>query len=313
VQTLAVSAGNAALDDTQRKYIATELQSNFDELLGLANTRDAAGNFLFAGFRATAQPFNATPTGATYSGDQGQRMLQIGPSRQISLNDSGINIFERVRTGNGTFVTAAGAGNKGGGIADLGSVTDPAALTNHDYRIDFHVSGGATTYDVIDTTAAAAVSSGNAYTDGASIAFQGLQFQVKGAPADGDSFTVAPSGNASIFSTMRDLINVLNQPATDTAGRANLSNGLIRAGAGLNSMLDNVSTVRASLGTRLKELDSLDSAGSDRDLQYSQALSDLQDVDYAKASSDLSQQQMTLQAAQKSFVAVSGLSLFSFI
>ena len=44
--------------------------------------------------------------------------------------------------------------------------------------------------------------------------------------------------------------------------------------------LDNVLNVRTAIGTKLNELDALDVAGTDRDLQYSQSLSDLQDLDY---------------------------------
>jgi flagellar hook-associated protein 3 FlgL len=74
-----------------------------------------------------------------------------------------------------------------------------------------------------------------------------------------------------------------------------------------------VLSVRASVGSRLQELDTLDDAGSARDLQYAEQLSDIQDVDYVKAVTDLTQKQMQLQAAQQSFVKVSGLSLFNFL
>jgi len=67
------------------------------------------------------------------------------------------------------------------------------------------------------------------------------------------------------------------------------------------------------VGSRLKELDTLDSAGDDLDLQYASTLSGLQDLDVVKAISQFSQQQTTLQAAQKSFTAMSGLSLFNYI
>jgi flagellar hook-associated protein 3 FlgL len=39
----------------------------------------------------------------------------------------------------------------------------------------------------------------------------------------------------------------------------------------------------------------------------------LQDLDYAKALSDMSQRKTILEAAQKSFVATTSLSLFDFI
>ncbi|WP_353850599.1 hypothetical protein [Janthinobacterium sp.] len=71
--------------------------------------------------------------------------------------------------------------------------------------------------------------------------------------------------------------------------------------------------MRAEVGSRLKELDTLDSAGDDLDLQYASTLSGLQDLDMVKAISLFSQQQITLQAAQKSFTSMSGLSLFNYI
>jgi flagellar hook-associated protein 3 FlgL len=63
----------------------------------------------------------------------------------------------------------------------------------------------------------------------------------------------------------------------------------------------------------MNEADSLKASGDSLALQFQQTLSQLQDLDYNKAMSDLSQQQLSLQAAQKSFVQVSGLSLFSYM
>ncbi len=314
VQTLAVTAGNGALDDTQRHYLAVDLQSRYDQMLGLANSRGGTGNYMFAGFDITAEPFCATPQGAVYRGDQGQRSLQVGAGRQINVSNAGNEVFEGTRGGNGDFVTAAAATNQGSGIVGTGSVTNRAALTSHQYQIDFHNTAGVMTYDVVDNTAGLpALSSGNAFKDGDTINFDGMQFDVRGAPADGDKFTVAPSKNVSIFTTLRDLIGVLGQSTKSVPGQARLANGLVQAGAGLGGMLDNVLTLRASLGGRLKELDSLDSSGSERDVQLAQSLSTLQDVDMVKAISDLSQQQTTLEAAQKSFMTVSSLSLFKLI
>ena len=63
----------------------------------------------------------------------------------------------------------------------------------------------------------------------------------------------------------------------------------------------------------MRELDALASGNEDRITQYQQRLSQLQDLDYNKALSDFAQQQLSLQAAEKSFVQVSGLSLFNFL
>lgn len=120
--------------------------------------------------------------------------------------------------------------------------------------------------------------------------------------------TVFQGGGQDLFQTLNALIVQL-----DTPGTFGLSATLATANADLSLALDNLSSVRASIGTRLQELDSLDSAGEDRGLQYSQILSSLQDLDYTRALTQLSQQQFTLEAAQRSFASISKLSLFNFL
>lgn len=313
VKTAVISAGNGTLDDTQRKYIATDLSTRFDELLSLANTKDGVGNYMFAGFQTGSQPYLATSTGASYAGDQGQRTLQVGPARQMALNDPGDSVFDSIQTGNGTFQTAAAGTNTGTGVISAGSVANASALTTDNYTLTFTVSGGATTYDVVDTTTSTTVSSGNSYTSGQAITFAGMQFDITGAPANGDTFTVTPSSKQSIFTTLKNLISVLNTPGTGGTANANLTSGLNTANTNVDHALDNILQVRASIGSRLKELDSLDSSGDDRNLQYSQTLSSLQDLDYTKAITDLTKQQQILTASQQSFVKITGLSLFNYL
>ncbi|MDP9107459.1 MAG: flagellar hook-associated protein FlgL [Pseudomonadota bacterium] len=317
VKTLSVAAGNAALDDTQRKYLATQLQGNLDDMIGIANTRDSSGNYIFSGFQSTVQPFVQTAAGVAYAGDQGQRQLQVSTSRQLSINDTGDAIFQNIKTGNGKFTTAAVAGNTGSGLANAGSVTNAAALTNHNYSIDFSVAGANTTFNVYDLTVdpgkTSPLAASGAFVPGQAIAFDGLQFDITGSPANNDKFTLQPSTNQSVFKTVSDLIANLNAPTSSPSARASLNAGLNAANLNLSSALDTALTVRASGGARLQELDTLDSEGSDRSLQYATRLSSLQDLDYAKAITELTQQQVTLQAAQQSFVKIANLSLFDYL
>ena len=63
----------------------------------------------------------------------------------------------------------------------------------------------------------------------------------------------------------------------------------------------------------MKELDTLDTAGDDLNIQYETTLSKLQDLDLVAAITQFTQQQTALEAAQKSFKSLSGLSLFNYI
>lgn len=317
MQTLVVQAGNGVLSAADRDSLATELEGRFADLLGLANTGDGSGGYLFSGFKTNTQPFTQTAGGAQYYGDQGQRQLQVSSSRKMPISESGSAIFENNLTGNGTFETAAAGTNTGSGVISSGAVADPTKLTGHDYAIAFAVSGtpAATTYTITDTTTGSPVPGASAqpYQPGQQIAFDGMALDIKGAPADGDGFTVKPSQKQSVFATVTKLIAALRTPADDAKGRALLANNLSAAGNNLKGALDNILTVQASVGAREKELDYLDTSGEDLNIQYSTTLSTLQDLDTAKAISQFSRQQLTLQAAQQSFKAMSGLSLFNYI
>ncbi len=211
IKVTVIAAGNAALSDTERGFMATELSGRLEEMLGLANTRDAVGNYLFSGFQTTTPAFSKDAiTGVvTYDGDQGQRLLQVDATRQMSVTAPGSTVFQ--------------------------------------------------------------------------------------------------GGGQDVFQTLNDLVVLLQTPGAPSSAVLGTHND------NLDQALDSVLTVRASVGSRLQELDALDYAGEDRNLQYSQILSELQDLDYTKALTQFSQQQTTLEAAQKSFVKASGLSLFNYI
>jgi flagellar hook-associated protein 3 FlgL len=320
IQELAVTAGNGTMLPQDRAVLATELEGRLNDLLGVANSTDGAGGYLFSGYMATTQPFTQTPGGAAYQGDQGQRQLQVGASRKMPLSASGAAIFENNPTGNGTFQTQANPNNTGAAIISSGAVTDRAlANAGRDYKLTFAVTGtpAVTTYSVVDTTTGTDVAvpgqTGIAYEAGKTISFGGLSFDIKGAPANGDSFTAKPSEKQSVFTTVTDLIAALRAPADGSTGKAALTNKLNTAMDNLKSAHDNVLTVQASVGAHMKELDYLDSAGDDLDIQYAATLGDLQDLDMVKAISDFSMQQTTLQAAQMSFKTMSGLSLFNYL
>jgi flagellar hook-associated protein 3 FlgL len=210
VKTTIVEAGNGTFNDSERGYLATELKNRLDQLLGYANSKDAAGNYLFSGFQGNTPAFVQTATGAAYQGDLGQQKLQVDANRQMTISNPGSTVFQ--------------------------------------------------------------------------------------------------SGGQDVFATLTDLVNLLNTPGT-----TGLAAGLATASSKMTSALDNVLTVRASVGSNLNELDALDNVGSDRDLQYSKILSELQDLDYTKAITQLSMQQLALEASQKAFVKSSDLSLFNFI
>lgn len=306
------AAANGMLNPAARKSLAADIQGRLQELLGLANSTDGTGNFIFAGAQGKVQPFVDTPAGVVYQGDDVQRKVQAAPGRQIPITDSGADIFMRIRGGNGTFTTSPALTNTGDSTVTQGIVTDTALYDGHTYQIAFTA---ANTYDINDVTTGLPVTTGNAYVSGQAISFKGMQFEIKGTPAINDKFDVAPSQNQSVFETLTKLVATLNIniPTGSPMNVATYRQGLSDAFNSLDQSLNSVLGVRATMGARLRELDALNVTGDNLGLEYKATLSKIQDTDYNKAISDLTQQQMVLTAAQKSFSQVSKMSLFDYL
>lgn len=346
VKVLAVNAGNAALRNEDRDSLAAELQGRYEELLGIANRKDGSGQYLFSGYRGGSQPFSETAPGVVaYNGDEGQRLIQIGATRRIAVSDSGSAVFQAIDEGNGTFTTAAGGSNSGAGIISAGVVTDPlawnAAGNPKDFSIRFHVDPSvtplATTYDIVDTVNNVSLLTGAApaagphlrtYIAGAAIRLEtvappdtngtpfdfGAEVAITGVPATGDTFAVQAASTRDLFATLDDLIAVLRTGQSGVpASAAAYQNGLNTVMTNLDNALDNVLTVRAATGMRLRELDTAENSAADIGLNHETNLSRLQDLDYAQAISKLTQEQIYLEAAQKSFLKITSLRLFDFI
>lgn len=345
-----VQAGNTSLSNSNRLAIATELEARMSELVGLANTQDGAGQYLFSGYQGGTRPFSVDPTSGqvVYAGDSGERLLQVEASRQMPINIAGDDLFMNARNGNGSFETRTGGNlavngapppafnntgiNQGKATIDAGSVSDPAKWANPlnpgNFMIRFSVTVAAgvttTTYRLYDNTTPSApvdlLDADQPYVSGQSVALQkttapaadyGASVTLSGAPADGDSFTIAPSSSQSLFKTLQNVINTLKTPVGASYTSTQLTNDLNVELTNLDQNLDNVSRVQAKIGSRMHELDSLGDTAEDIKLQYKTTISDLIDLDYPEAISELSKQQIILEAAQKSFMRITGLGLFN--
>ena len=309
LRDLALQANNATVSAQDRSAIAAQATQIQGTLLSLANTQDGSGNYIFAGFATQTQPFALTATGASYAGDQGQRQIQIAAGQTVGVGDNGDLVFNQIKTGNGTFTTTAAAGNTGSGILGASTVTDPTAYSGGTYSIEFTAP---TTYQVVNTATNAVVTTGT-YTPGQAIAFSGVQVTLSGQPAAGDAFTVAPSTNQSVFTTVQNLITALQQNTPTAASQAQLNNSISGAINNIDQALGNMQNVQASVGARLNTITTQQSVASTQQVQLKQSISTLQSLDYASAITTLDQQNTTLSAAMQAFTLTQGLSLFKYL
>jgi len=318
LKTSAIQGGNAALSSQDRETIAQQIDQAFQQIIGTANTTDANGEYIFSGYSANVKPFVESSTGrVNYMGDQGQRNSQVSALTQIPVSQSGFSVFEKIPAGNGVFVTSTGATNTGGGAVEAGSITNPSQLTGHSYSVSFNVTTtngqSSTSYTVTDSTSNQAVLTNQSYLPGSAIQFDGLQFAIQGNPAQGDTFDVKPATNQSIFTTLDQMRQALRAPQMSASDKASFQTNFGQALAGLDQSLDHIVNTQASIGNYGQQAEASKNQADDLDVQYKKQLAQLQDLDYTKAISDFTQQQTYLEAAQKTFVQIQGLSLFNFI
>lgn len=325
-KTLLIQASSDTLSDVDRQSIASDLKGVYETMLGQANATDGNGRYLFGGYKDNAPPFVKDANGnVQYQGDSNSREQRVDASRLMAVADNGETIFKSVPSGAGYVAEAKredGSLNEGNvtlGGPQVRDVSDPNY--GEDFRITF-ISDNEFNVETFDGTDWNAVQTNVAYTgdqgDSAQqVSYAGVTLTLQGAPVTGDSILAAQAGSEQrepdLFKTMEEAIRVLENPAETDAQKADLRNTLNTSMRDLDNALDNVLTVRASAGARLNELDVVDAVSSNRMLNYEQTLSDLVDLDYAEAISEYSLRQVGLQAAQKAFVDIKGLSLFNYM
>ncbi|MFG6654510.1 flagellar hook-associated protein FlgL [Scandinavium sp. M-37] len=89
-----VYAGNGTLSDDDRSSLATDLQGIRDQLMNLANSQDGNGRYMFAGYKTSTAPFDAS-TG-TYAGGASNVEQQVDSSRTMVIGHTGDKIFDTI-------------------------------------------------------------------------------------------------------------------------------------------------------------------------------------------------------------------------
>jgi flagellar hook-associated protein 3 FlgL len=313
IRDLVVQANSGTNNASDLKDIATQISQLESQLQGIANSQNAQGQYLFSGFSSATQPFVRSTTGAiTYLGDSGSTKVAINGGTSVQTGDPGSSVYMNIPGGNGTFTTAASATNAGTGVVDAGTVQNAAAFTPvGQYTITFTST---TSYNVTDPQGNPVVTNG-VYnpTQGSQISFNGIEVGISGAPASGDTFTVTPATRTSVFDTLDNLANALNNAGSSSAAKAQLATQLGGALQNIDQSINQLSNVSASVGSRIDLISSVANTVNTNSTTVSGQISNISDLDYAKASARYSQEIVALQAAEQSYAAVDGLSLFHFL
>jgi flagellar hook-associated protein 3 FlgL len=321
IRELSLQAANGVQTAQDRGYIATEIEARFDEIVSLVNTRGPTGEYLFSGFQGDVQPFVVDGEHVTFQGDEGQRRVQVDNGQFVAINDSGRALFMDVQAAAPVFNVHAHPDNDPLGDASIstGPITDRDALAAFfpdDLVVEFRPlaedPSGRPNFTVRRRSDNRVVEGlqNVPYTPSADIQAQGMSFKVSGQPQPGDRFFVETSNKQDLLTTVRNIATGLieKDPVVDPEGFEFLLGDTL---TGLDNAMDSILEVQAQIGARFNSIDSTRSLHADLDLNAHEVLSEIRDLDFAEAVSRLSFQSFLLEAAQQSFVRVSGLSLFN--
>ncbi len=322
LREIQVLGGNDALSQDDRKALAEEANNLLKQVQDLANGTDNNGSYLFSGSRTDIAPFTIDGSGNyIYNGDDTIRYQSITQNLRVALNDSGADVFMRIKDGNGRFsISQTGADNTGTAVMTSGSVVDESAYIEDDYTLSFATNtagetvvmvSGAVSGNVIPPTGLP--DDAPVYVEGQSVAFNGIQVEITGTPDAGDDFSIKPSKNQSLFSTIKRMVNNLQKTVTGPEDKAVIQTENNQLMEQIDTVIDHVVIHQTDMGARLNNLDVANRLNADLILSSEGVRSQLEDADIAELATELNRHLVFLQAAQQSFVRVQGLTIFNYL
>jgi flagellar hook-associated protein 1 FlgK len=243
----------------------------------------------YASLPQTVDGIKIAVTGALSAGDR----FTISPTKN-GARDLAVATTDPSKIATAAPIAlSAAASNTGGAKVNTLSVIPASPLPSNlqaPVNVVFHVSGSTTTYDLTDGSNNV-LSSGNAYTDGATISQNGWNLTLIGAPANGDTFTVGPNVSGTGDNRNALLLAAVQQKTVTLAGSAqDTYNGLV-------GLIGNKSNEATSLSTSEDSL--LTQAQDNRD--------SVSGVNLDEEAANLTKYQQAYQAAAKSIATATAM------
>lgn len=193
MRELAVKAGNTAvLTSADYKSLAAEVDTRISELMNLQNTRNASGQYIFAGYQGDTTPFiNKGGGNYEYLGDEGQLFLQASSSVSVAVSDSGKKVFVDIPSDHNTVNTSASSSNRAlpASIISVGQVVDQEMFDSF-YPEDMVITFNATSavvpngpnYTVTERSTGKIIVANANYISGEEINVMGVSLSISGSP-----------------------------------------------------------------------------------------------------------------------------------
>lgn len=194
-----------------------------------------------------------------------------------------------------TLAAALNNGNNAIELAKLGVIATPQGLSSLNNSIISLTNAGTNVLAAIGV-------SGNPVTSSLGVL-----------AVPGDKFVVESTGKQGLLTTVSRLSEAMKTIDNTQVSKDDFAKIVAKTLASLENVMTNISAVQGEVGARQNMLESTKNLNSDIELNSKEVLAQIEDLDYAEASTRLQMQTFVLSAAQQSFIKISELSLFKYM
>jgi flagellar hook-associated protein 3 FlgL len=324
LQQIALRAANDTLTGEAHAALRTEALMIRESLLAIANSSDSAGRPLFAG-TGTAPAFEQTAAGVVYRGDDGAPLVQLGDRHMVATGLPGSEVFGTGPTG----IFAA--------VDDMiASLTDPILSSRSQVSVE-----GPARLDLLRTREASEVEMTLTGPLGSVRMTLDMRLDAPEAPMQAINTQSAMTGISAVMESDGTTIRLVaageisigamtggegRSPAlsigpVDASGnRTGAAKGIRPEHLGRDALVarsaaavEHLAATRASAGVLAESVEKATASIASQRLTVDQAVAGLEDLDVAATITRLQSLLLTQQAAQQSFVKISGQSLFNYL
>lgn len=232
---LIVKVNNGSYTDKDRVSTADELKALQSQILGLMNSQDSNGQYMFSGSKSSTPPYSLNADGTySYNGDQTALTLAVGDGLSLAANVTGFEAFEQAVNTTRTSSTLTSPATDDGKVSLSGGLVKSSNTYNDSYQsgepysltfisaTEFRITDGATPPN--DVTVDASNAGKVSYTgfDDQTFTFRGVELKLNVNLSDAEKATAAAAntaltGRSYQLASTPDSITVARSPGNPSA------------------------------------------------------------------------------------------------
>jgi len=206
---LIIKVNNGSYTDDDRISTAGELKALQSQILGLMNSQDSNGQYMFSGSKSSVPPYSMNADGTySYNGDQTALKLAVGDGLSLAANTTGFEAFEQAVNNTRTSSTRISPAVDDGKVGLSAGLVKSTSTYNDSYQggepysltfisaTEFRITDGATPPNDVTVDASNAGKFSYSSFDDQTFTFRGVELKLNVNLSDAEKATATTAGTA---------------------------------------------------------------------------------------------------------------------